>query len=88
MDTCKTEMNRLLDRFDKFDSATHPSHYPNSRHGDIISLCMSGDIGFCEGNIIKYVSRWRKKNGIEDLLKAKTYLNRLIRFYKDETKEL
>ena len=30
------------------------------------------------GNIIKYVSRFRKKNGIEDLKKAQWYLNRLI----------
>ncbi|WP_082603347.1 DUF3310 domain-containing protein [Lacticaseibacillus nasuensis] len=30
------------------------------------------------GNIIKYVVRYPKKNGIEDLLKTRTYLNRLI----------
>lgn len=59
-------------------------HYPDSRHGDVISLCLNGDIGFCEGNIIKYVTRWRKKNGLEDLYKAKTYLDRLIRFYKNK----
>lgn len=62
-------------------------HYPDSRHGDVISLCLNGDIGFCEGNIIKYVTRWRKKNGIEDLMKAKTYLDRLIRFYKNKPEE-
>jgi glutamate mutase epsilon subunit len=59
-------------------------HYPDSRHGDVISLCLNGDIGFCEGNVIKYVTRWRKKNGLEDLYKAKTYLDRLIRFYKNK----
>lgn len=62
-------------------------HYPDSRHGDVISLCLNGDIGFCEGNVIKYVTRWRKKNGIEDLMKAKTYLDRLIRFYKNKPEE-
>ncbi|MCW1937533.1 DUF3310 domain-containing protein [Pseudomonas sp. MDMC_285] len=35
-------------------------------------------IGYFEGNVIKYVSRWRKKNGIEDLKKAKHYLELLI----------
>lgn len=34
--------------------------------------------GFYVGNIIKYVTRYRDKNGIEDLEKAKTYLQRLI----------
>lgn len=62
-------------------------HYPDSRHGDVISLALNGDIGFCEGNIIKYVTRWRKKNGLEDLMKAKTYLDRLIRFYKNKPEE-
>lgn len=61
-----------------------PAHYPDSRHGDVISLALNGDIGFCEGNIIKYVTRWRKKGGLEDLYKAKTYLDRLIRFYKNK----
>lgn len=35
-------------------------------------------IGYFEGNVIKYVSRWRKKNGIKDLEKAKHYIELLI----------
>ncbi|HEK3311058.1 TPA: DUF3310 domain-containing protein [Pseudomonas aeruginosa] len=35
-------------------------------------------IGYFEGNVIKYVSRWKKKNGIEDLKKAKHYIELLI----------
>ncbi|HHJ1397630.1 TPA: DUF3310 domain-containing protein [Pseudomonas aeruginosa] len=35
-------------------------------------------IGYLEGNVIKYVSRWKKKNGIEDLKKAKHYIELLI----------
>jgi len=65
----------------------NPLHYPDSRHGDVISLALNGDIGFCEGNIIKYVTRWRKKGGLEDLYKAKTYLDRLIRFHKNKPEE-
>jgi hypothetical protein len=34
--------------------------------------------GFYWGNVIKYVARWKDKNGIEDLQKAKDYLERLI----------
>lgn len=34
--------------------------------------------GFLRGNIIKYIARYPEKNGVEDLLKAKHYLERLI----------
>ena len=43
-------------------------------------------VPFIEGNIIKYVMRHRDKNGIEDLKKAKHYIDLLIEFeYKNET---
>lgn len=35
-------------------------------------------IGYMEGNVIKYVSRWREKNGLQDLEKAKHYIELLI----------
>jgi hypothetical protein len=35
-------------------------------------------IGFFEGNVIKYVTRWRDKGGIEDLRKARHYIDMLI----------
>ena len=35
-------------------------------------------IGYFEGNVIKYVSRWRDKGGLADLEKAKHYLAILI----------
>jgi hypothetical protein len=39
-------------------------------------------MGYLEGNATKYVSRWRKKNGIEDLKKALTYVEKLlVRWY-------
>lgn len=34
--------------------------------------------GFLTGNVIKYMARWRDKNGVEDLRKARHYLNKLI----------
>ena len=40
-------------------------------------------VGFYKGNIIKYLTRFEQKNGIEDLIKAQTYLNRLIEFEAD-----
>lgn len=35
-------------------------------------------IGYLAGNVIKYVSRYKTKNGLEDLYKAKHYLEKLI----------
>jgi hypothetical protein len=35
-------------------------------------------LGYFEGNVIKYISRWRKKNGLADLEKAKHYIDLLI----------
>lgn len=39
---------------------------------------IQNDLGYLEGNIIKYVTRWKKKNGKDDLLKALHYLEKLI----------
>jgi len=38
----------------------------------------ANEIGYFEGNVIKYVSRWKQKGGIEDLRKAQHYLSKLI----------
>lgn len=43
-----------------------------------IDYIMANKLGFCEGNVIKYVSRWRNKGGLNDLLKAKHYIEFLI----------
>lgn len=41
-------------------------------------------IGFCEGCVIKYVSRWRSKGGIEDLRKARHFIDLLIELETDD----
>ena len=39
---------------------------------------VANNLGYLEGNIIKYVSRYKKKGGMADLLKAQHYLQKLI----------
>lgn len=39
---------------------------------------LANGLGFLEGNIVKYVSRWKDRGGIEDLRKARHYLDKLI----------
>lgn len=43
-----------------------------------IEYITKNNLGYCEGNVIKYVSRWKNKNGVEDLLKARHYIDLLI----------
>lgn len=42
----------------------------------------ANNIGYFEGNVIKYVTRWKNKNGVQDLEKAKHYLELLIELEK------
>ena len=48
-----------------------------------IEFIMKNNLGYCEANVVKYVSRWKAKNGIEDLRKARHYIDLLI---ESETK--
>lgn len=43
-----------------------------------VEFIHKNNIGFIEGSVIKYVTRWREKNGVEDLRKAKHFLEILI----------
>lgn len=38
----------------------------------------ANQLGFCEGSVVKYVTRWRAKGGIKDLEKAKHFIDLLI----------
>ena len=72
------------------DPVNHPSHYTSGRI-EVIDFITDQNLGFCLGNVIKYVSRAGKKLGkdddklskeIEDLEKARFYLNHRIRMLK------
>jgi saccharopine dehydrogenase-like NADP-dependent oxidoreductase len=62
--------------------ATTPSHYQGKtiQVFDVLNefLTIEANQGFYVGNVIKYVVRFKGKNGKEDLLKAREYLNKLI----------
>lgn len=65
-----------------YDSVDNPAHY--NKGGveciDAIRGSMSAEAfrGFLKGNVMKYVFRYEAKNGLEDLRKARWYLERLI----------
>lgn len=60
------------------DNVKHPSHYTNGGIECIdairASLGLSEFADYCKGNVIKYLWRYRLKNGVEDLEKAAVYL--------------
>ena len=60
----------------KEDKVVNPKHY--TKGIETWDFIASKEMSFMEGNIIKYVSRWKDQNGIEDLRKAKQYLDKLI----------
>jgi hypothetical protein len=53
------------------------SHYKDKAIQPI-EYIHANNLGFCAGNVIKYVTRYKDKNGIQDLEKAKHYLEMLI----------
>ena len=55
------------------------SHYKNLVIQPVEFIHANG-IGYFEGNVIKYVSRWRSKGGVDDLRKARHYIDMLIEF--------
>ena len=54
-----------------------PSYYKPGRH-DAIAYATEHNLGINEFSILKYITRWKQKDGVDDLHKAKEYLNRLI----------
>lgn len=65
------------------DNVNHPNHYTqgNVECIDALKAATSNLKGIeviCTANAIKYLWRWKDKNGIEDLNKAKWYIDRLI----------
>jgi len=55
----------------------NPNHYKQGNI-EVIDYILDQEFDYLEGNIIKYVSRYKFKNGVEDLNKASWYLGKLI----------
>lgn len=52
-----------------------PHHYKDTA---LMDLLIDRNVPFAEGNIMKYVFRWKEKDGLRDLVKARVYLDALI----------
>ena len=69
---------------------SHPSHYQSNSGLEVIDVIeaftdsLNGIEATDTGNILKYICRWKHKNGLQDLEKAKWYLTHLIEKIKSK----
>jgi len=67
------------------DNIKEPAHYIANKI-EPIDFIIENNFNFCEGNVIKYISRYKIKNGIEDLKKARQYIDFLIKKEVEKSK--
>lgn len=86
---CKTELIGM----ESVDMVAHPPHYQSKTGLEVINVieAFTSDLKGIEatdtGNVIKYICRWKHKNGVQDLEKAKWYLEHLISQVKEKENE-
>tara|TARA_B100000282_G_scaffold195369_1_gene142651 strand:- start:330 stop:557 length:228 start_codon:yes stop_codon:yes gene_type:complete len=69
------------------EKVNHPKHY-NKGKIEVIEAIEDWDLNFSEGNVVKYVARHRfKGEPLEDLKKARWYLERLISSLESKSRE-
>lgn len=75
------------------EMVTHPPHYQSETGLEVIDVIeaftfdLTGIEATDTGNIIKYICRWKNKNGLQDLKKAKWYLEHLIKHVENLEEE-
>ena len=83
LDTYFRNLGKLKFADDKEDMVNSPSHYTQGSIECIDAIAqvvkdLQGMEAMCTGNVLKYLWRWKHKNGVEDLKKAQWYLQRMI----------
>lgn len=90
-DTCG-EYSWATNNDEPADNVNQPSHYTAGQIEviDYIKDKLTSEkyVGYCTGNVLKYVSRYEHKNGVEDLEKAVVYLKWAIEVLKEEKKSV
>lgn len=79
-----------IEKHKKHDEVNSPSHYCKGGIEciDVIKVCTEGLVGMeavCTANIIKYIFRWKDKNGLTDVKKCKWFVDRLIKEQENES---
>jgi hypothetical protein len=63
-----------------------PNYYKQGKT-EVWDFIIEQNLGFLAGNVIKYICRYKEKNGIEDLEKAKAYIEKLIEVEVNNAKQ-
>jgi len=61
----------------------NPSHYKQGNI-EVIDFILDQKFSYMEGNVVKYLSRYKNKNGLEDVKKARWYIDKIIRELENE----
>lgn len=75
------------------DPVNHPNHYQTKSGLETIQVIeaftdrLEGIEAVCTANVIKYICRWKKKNGLQDLKKARWYLGYLIAYVEKSAED-
>lgn len=73
---------------DEYNNVDRPQHYADKEIEviDYIRDTLTRDQfeGYCIGNVLKYISRYRNKNGLEDLEKARVYLGWTLELFEED----
>ena len=77
MQALQKSFQRMAKRKEKRYDKINPRYYKNKKI-EPIEYIEANNLGFHEGNIVKYLTRYKDKEGINDLLKAQWYIQRLI----------
>lgn len=76
--------------FEDDKNVNHPRHYQANNGMEVIDIIeaftaeLKGVEATDTGNVIKYILRWPHKNGVEDLKKARWYIDHLINHIEKE----
>ena len=76
-------MASAAERMPDKDNVTLPHHYARFNIEPVRFIC-ENNLNFFQANIVKYILRWDAKNGLEDLRKAKRYLEMFIKFVQKD----
>jgi hypothetical protein len=75
--TCLKNGCRTTIHLSALDKQVSGDHYKDKAIQPIIYI-HANNLGFCEGNVVKYITRWKSKGGKADILKAIHYLELLL----------
>lgn len=88
------QLSSITNKVEPADNVNHPQHYQSKSGLETIDVieAFTEDLVDSEatntGNVLKYMCRWKSKNGLEDLKKARWYLDRLIGIVEKRDEEM